>query len=150
MNVLDCSPLSIEMVRKMGPKEAQLSTAANSPYPTNTYTIFWLLDSLEIDNKEYAKVVANNWVELHPYDALAWGRLGRILQSNGEYEEGLKAYLNACSINDHESNGCFYVGVIYKKSGDYEKAIYYFRLSYWQPSQIIADELEAMLNAEGK
>ncbi|MDO9085171.1 MAG: hypothetical protein Q7U53_03085 [Anaerolineaceae bacterium] len=142
-----CSKLHLNMLYALFPKDIEISQKVNEFYPNNKEYLYWLLASSESDF-ENSKFILNEIFELDNKDAVAWRMLGDILWKNADYENGLQAYLNACEFNDDVSNGCFYVGTSYRSMDEIEKAIYYFRLSYWSPSWEIADQLEAELSSQ--
>lgn len=146
-SIMRCSKLHLDMLYVLFPKDIEISQKVNEFYPDNKEYMYWLLDSSERDF-ENSMFILNEIFELDNKDAVAWRRLGNILWKNAEYEKGLQAYLNACEIDDRASNGCYYVGASYRSMGEIEKAIYYFRLSYWSPSWEIADQLEAELSPQ--
>lgn len=146
-SIMRCSKLHLDMLYAFFPKDIEISQKVNEFYPDNIEFMYWLLDSSESDF-EKSKNILYRIIELDDKDAVAWRRLGYILWKNTEYEKGLQAYLNACEIDDRASNGCYYVGASYKAKGEVEKAIYYFRLSYWSPSWEIANQLEAELSLQ--
>lgn len=146
-NFIHHSQLYANMIRVLIPNELDLASEANQYYPNTKNYLYWILESAGSD-VELSKNTINEILEVDPLDSVAWRRLGSILRENGEREEGLQSFLNACEIDDRESNGCYYVGASYKDFGDLEKAIYYFRLSYWSPSWEIADQLEAELSSQ--
>ncbi len=145
--IISCSPLHAKMINVFFPKEKKLAQTANMVYPQNREFLLWLLDSVWEDT-DYSERVLDQLLELDSNDALVLRRYGSLLWKKGSFKEGLQAYLNACKIDDITSNGCYYVGKSYRSLGDLEKAIYYFRLSYWSPSWEIADQLEAELSAQ--
>jgi len=141
------SKLYANMVRVLFPSDLYLAAQANNFYPNTKEYLYWVVDSTQTDY-DLAIMKLNEILDLDPNDTVAWRRLGDNLWRNGDKEASLQAYLNACEINDRESNGCYYVGYSYKAMGELEKAIYYFRLSYWSPSWEIADQLEAELSSQ--
>lgn len=139
--------LYANMVRVLFPSDLYLASQANNFYPNTKEYLYWVVDSTQTDY-DLAIMKLNEILVLDPNDTVAWRRLGDNLWRNGDKEAGLQAYLNACEINDRESNGCYYVGTSYRAMGELEKSLYYFRLSYWPPSWEIADRLEAELSTQ--
>jgi len=144
---IHCTKLYANMVRVLYPNDLELASEANYYYPNTKDFLYWVVDSTQTDY-ELAVMKLNEILDLDPNDSVAWRRLGDNLWRNGDNIAGLQAYLNACEINDRESNGCYYVGYSYKAMGELEKAIYYFWLSYWSPSWEIADQLETELSTQ--
>lgn len=145
MNVLTCMPQGVEMMQKIFPFDEPLAEAAYNLYPNEILTNYWLLDSVEKSETTKAISLAKEIVNRFPSDAVIRRRLGTLLWSNKQYEEGLQAYLKACEIDDVASNGCYYVASSYRSLGDPLKAIQFFRKSYWPPSWQEADKLEAQI-----
>ena len=146
-SLLQRSNLFANMIRVLFPENLDLAKQASISFPQTKGYLYWVLDSAESEYKLSIETL-NHILGLDPQDTVAWRRLGDVLWRNGEREEGLQAYLNACEIDDRESNGCYYVGTSYRALGDFEKSIYYFRKSYWPPSWKKADQLEAELSAQ--
>ncbi len=147
LNAIKYSNLHASMTRAFYPKDLELATEAYQIYPNNKSYLYWLLDSSESDI-ELSKIILHEILAISPNDVVAWRRLGKILWNNGELEDGLNAYLNACEINDIDSNGCFYVAISYHSLGDLEKALFYFRKSFFPPSWVLADKIEAELSSQ--
>jgi tetratricopeptide (TPR) repeat protein len=134
------------MVQSIYPNDFILATKANYIYPNNKPFLFWLFDSTE--SNENRKKILNKILSLDSEDANVLTLLGIVYWENNEKEEAMEFYKQSCKINDRKGNGCYYVARTYELFGDIEKAIYYYRLSYWPPSWEKADQLEAELSTQ--
>lgn len=144
IDILNCSQIHVNMVHAYFPHDPEIANAANQIYPKNRDVLYWRLDSQENDLVN-SKLIISELLELDQNDSLAWRRLGSIYLENGEREKAVASFIKSCMIGDNESNGCYYIGNYYKGIHEYEKAIYYLRLSYWHSTQVHADLLEAKL-----
>ena len=142
IELLSCSNLHFKLIQLMFPKNKAIATAANMLFPENPSNLYWLMDSVE-DDFVYSKEIANQLLKINGQDSVAWRRLGEIQWREANYQEAISSYLKACIIDDGASNGCYYVAASYRTLGEIDKAIYYFRLSKWPPSQLEADLLES-------
>lgn len=142
---MSCSYLTTKMIHKLAQENKSIAMAALEIYPKDTFVLYWLFNILEIEDDDYAIEIAQRIIISKPKDAMIWRRLGSLYWSRGEYNKGLDAYIQACTTNDKASNGCYAVGRSYHALRDYEKALYYYRLSYWGPAHERADRLEAEL-----
>lgn len=143
--VLKCLPEGMEMTQFLFPVDIELAEDAFNINPTDIENAYWLLDSVENDDKNNASQLAGELIQRFPGDSVLWRRSGALLWGQGEYNRGLQAFINACQINDGASNGCYYVGALYRALGKPLEAIKYFRLSCWPPSWVEADKLEAQI-----
>lgn len=143
----NCSRLHASMIQDLFPNNVEFALEANKIYPNDKEILFWIYKSAE-SNYELKEMVINQVVSNDPTDANGWTALGKIYVDTKNYESALHAFKISCEIDDRKANGCYYVGSTYRLIGDTEKAIDYFRLSYWPRSGEIADQLEAELSTQ--
>jgi len=136
---------ALDLVHAVQPLDPTMATFAVQRYPDRSSAWFWLGETLsQSDDKTQAISAYQQTVSLDPTDALAWCRLGYLL--NGlDLLAARDAYTQCCHHGDPGSNGCVNAGRIYEETGDYPQALHYYRLSRWSESLRRADELEARL-----
>lgn len=143
---LPCSPIYMDMIRTLAPTDANLATQAHWLYPDQPAPLYWLGESngpygQPQDQPYYEQIVA-----AHPNEGLAWCYLGGIYENQGNPQEALDARINCCYNGDPGSNGCYHAGRLYEEKQQYDKAIHFYRLSKWEPSNDKARLLESQLS----
>ena len=81
---------------------------------------------LKLSKLDEAEKIYRNLAERFPGDANAWYNLGILYYSKKEYERAIDNFKRAIEIND-SPDAYLYLGLIYHKSGDLDKALYYYR-----------------------
>jgi len=145
--LIACSPLHASMISVIYPTSLNLASYALQIYPNQEKILYWMYHSSGLDNS-LKKEILWELNALNPMDAQILKLLGHAYWENKEKYEAIVLYLRACEMNDRQSNGCYYVGTSYQALGDYDKAIYFFRKSYWPPSWEKADKLEEELSSQ--
>jgi len=138
---------ALDLIHAVQPLDPTLASMAVQRYPDRAIAWFWMGEALsQSGDKTQAISAYQQTVALDPLDALAWCRLGYLL--NGpDLLAARYAYAQCCHHGDPGSNGCYNAGRIYEETGDYPQALHYYRLSRWADSHRRADELEARLAA---
>ena len=144
--VISCSLLHLRMIRKMFPFNLDLANLASQIYPEQTYPIHWVIEITDPLINIKSRPLVEKILTLNQKDGLAWRYLGVIYLKEGNIPSAIDAFINSCLNGDPGVNGCVNAGYLFEQQGEYEKAIYYYRLSRWYKSQEAADLLEAKLN----
>lgn len=143
--LMACSFIHMRMLSNFFPTNDSLSQLAIEIYPEYTYPYYWFAQSKDQMFSVNTKPIFEKILAIDPNDGFAWRYLGIILIQEGKIPEAIEAHINSCNYGDPGSNGCYNAGRMLEKEGEYQDAIYYYRLSKWQPSQEEADRLEAQL-----
>ena len=143
---LGCSPGNLSLLLTVLPQETDMARLATQSYPNNFKAWFWFGEAIAPNDYLDARQAYLRTVALAPSYGLAWCRLGRNYENNGEIEKAAKAWLNCCCNGDPGSNGCYGAGRMMEQLGDPQQAIEYYRFSHWEGSLKRADELEAQLH----
>ena len=131
----------LEVIRAAQPNNLELAYQAASLYPQNHYAQFWLAENLtEAGDKSGAIKAYENGLLWDKKNGLAWRKLGDLYNQEGDWENAVKAYDQACKLVDLGKNGCFMSGTIYLDHGYYDLAENKFRKSVdqlpdWLPSK---------------
>jgi tetratricopeptide (TPR) repeat protein len=144
--VISCSPLFMHMLKEMIPANLQLASLANQIHPDNTFTIHWIIEIIDPGISIQSKPLIEKILSIDPKDGVAWRYLGIIYLKEGNIPLAIDAHINCCLNGDPGVNGCFNAGRLLEEQGDYDEALYYYRLSRWIKSQEAADKLEASLH----
>ena len=139
---LGCSPGNLSLLQIILPQDIDMAMLATQRYPNNFKTWFWLGEALAPTDPLGARQAYLRTVALAPHDGLAWCRLGRNYEYNGELEKATEAWLNCCLNGDPGSNGCYGAGRMMERLGNPQQAIEYYRRSRWAGALKRAEELE--------
>lgn len=145
-NMVRCSKVFMRMVRFRYPLERNLAELAVQMYPDDTFPLYWLAESMGKKTTPEKKPIFERILAINPKDGVAWRYMGIIYVTEKNIPAAIQAHINSCMYGDPGSNGCFNAGVLFEQIGDYENALYYYRLSRWIKSQEAADMLEAKLS----
>ncbi len=143
---LSCGPDYLPLLQGIQPNNRGVADQASILYPENAQVWFWVG---EIDNSKdqtAALVDYQKAVSLNPSMGVAWCRIGRSLENSMRTQDAVNAFLNCCRLGDAGENGCFGAGRMEEKLGNPQKAIEYYRLSFWDGALKRAAELEKQLN----
>lgn len=78
-------------------------------------------------NVDTALIEINKYLDKYPKDDLAWTIKGNMLEDKDLDKEAKDAYEKALSLNPENFQATNALGVIYRKEGDYDKAIEFYR-----------------------
>jgi tetratricopeptide (TPR) repeat protein len=143
--LLSCGQIYLHLLNSKFPKNKGLALKAVEMLPAQTLPYYWLANSSNSLFSEETKPIFEKILEINPKDGLAWRYLGIVLLQEGDIPLAIQANINCCKYGDPGSNGCWNAGRLYEQEGQYDQAIYYYRLSKWQPSQEAAVRLESQL-----
>ena len=138
---LGCSPGILSLLQIILPQDVDMALLATQKYPKNPEAWFWLGEAIAPIDNLGARQAYLHTISLAPHDGLAWGRLGRNFEYDGELEKAAQAWLNCCYDGDPGSHGCFGAGRMMELLGDPQQAIDYYRLSRWEGALNRASEL---------
>jgi tetratricopeptide (TPR) repeat protein len=140
--VISCSSLIMRMLRKMYPMNLELAKLSALTYPDQTFPLYWIFDITNSPINPNSRDLIEKIIELNPKEGLAWRYLGLIYLQEGNISEAISAHINSCLNGDPGFHGCHGAGSLLEQEGEYDQAIYFYRLSRWQVSQQKADDLE--------
>jgi len=142
------SPLYMRMLRILYPTDQILAQMAVEAYPMETLPLYWLSESMGPKTTPEKKPIYEKILSLNPKDGVAWRYLGIILIAEKNIPSAINAHIQSCINFDPGLNGCYNAGKLLEQEGNFQEAIYYYRLSRWPPSQDAADLLEAELSSQ--
>ena len=140
---LTSSAERVVLVRAAAPYDIALAHYATELYPGQADAFFWLGDAYrESGNNSQALQAYETGLSQQPQqDANAWMSLGRLSETEGDWEQAAYAYDQACVYVDQGKNGCPNAGRLYLAHEQYELAAQRYRdsmvqLPGWQPAQL--------------
>jgi len=144
--VISCSPLQMRMLRKMFPSSLTLAQIASSAYPGDPYPLYWIIEITDPGISVQSKPLIEKILSIDPTEGVAWRYLGIIYLKEGNIPAAIDAHINCCLNGDPGVNGCYNAGRLLEEQGNYNEALYYYRLSRWPTSQQVADRLEIIIS----
>jgi len=146
--IITHSPLYMRMLRILYPTDQILAQLAVDAYPMETIPLYWLSECMGVKTTPEKKPIFEKILAINPKDGVAWRYLGIIFIAEKNIPAAIDAHIKSCNNGDPGVNGCYNAGRLFEQEGQFEEAIYYYRLSRWKPSQEAANRLEAELSSQ--
>jgi Tfp pilus assembly protein PilF len=78
---------------------------------------------VQLDEIEKARRLLESLLRLYPADAPGWLDLGKAQQRQGDWTAAAASFQKALSIDSSLSQAHYHLSIVYRKSGQAEKAI---------------------------
>jgi tetratricopeptide (TPR) repeat protein len=114
----------LDVLRAALPLDGELAQAAAAAHPDEAAAQFWLGEALKgAGNLAGAIPAYEAGLALDPKNGEEWDNLGRLYEAEGNWEQAVRAFDQACHYVDQGKNGCLNAARIYMQRERYEEAI---------------------------